>query len=73
MLPPRLLMIHDARARRQHNQPDLPRRQQLHHPLLQVPQLDVVAGGYHAGLVEAVGARRASVVSAYACVYASVC
>ena len=53
MLPSGLLVIHDARRRRQDNIAKLPRRQQLHHPLLQIAQLHVVPRTDHPGLVQA--------------------
>lgn len=53
MLPPGLLVIHDARARGQHNEPELTTREQLDDPLFELRELHVVAGRDDAGLVEA--------------------
>ncbi len=54
MLPPRLLMVHDPRRRRQHDIPKLPRGEQLHHPLLEIADPDVVTGVDYAGFVQPV-------------------
>lgn len=39
VLPPRLLVVHDARAGGEDDEAELTRRQQLHHPLLDVAEL----------------------------------
>ena len=55
MLPPRLLMIHDARRGCKHNVTELTRGQQLDNPLLKVGDTDIVARGDDAGFVDANG------------------
>ncbi len=53
MLPPRLLMVHNASARREHNVAKLTRGQQLHNPFLKIGDPDIVAGRDDTSLVEA--------------------
>jgi hypothetical protein len=53
MLSPGLLMVHDASRGGKDNVTELTRRQQLDNPLLQVAELDVVAGRDNARLVDA--------------------
>lgn len=53
MLSPCLLMIHNASACSQDNVPELSTWQELHHPLLQIPKLNVVAWRNDTCLVEA--------------------
>ena len=52
MLPPRLLMVHDARGRRQHDIPKLTRGKQLDDPFFKVVDAHVVPGRDDAGLVQ---------------------
>ena len=54
MLPPRLLMVHNARARRQHNIPKLSARQQLHDPFFEIDDSDVIPRGDDACLIDPV-------------------
>ena len=54
MLSPRLLVIHDAGGSGEDDIAELTRWQELDDPLLEVFQLDVVAGADDAGLVDAV-------------------
>jgi hypothetical protein len=49
-----LLVVHDTSTGGQDNVAELTRGQQLDNPLLEVTELDVVAGGDDTGLVEAV-------------------
>jgi hypothetical protein len=49
----RLLVVHDAGARGEDDEAELTRRQQLDDPLLELRELDVVAGRDDAALVEA--------------------
>ena len=51
VLPPRLLVVHDAGRGGQDDVTELTRRQELDNPLLEVAQLDVVAWADDAGLV----------------------
>ena len=44
VLPPRLLVVHDAGRGGQDDVTELTRRQELDNPLLEVTELDVVAG-----------------------------
>jgi len=53
MLPSGLLVVHNASRRGEHHVAELTRWEQLDHPLFEVCQADVVAGGDDAGLVEA--------------------
>lgn len=46
-------MVHDTRASSQNDVSELTRRQQLHHPFLEVSKLDVVSWRDDTGLVEA--------------------
>lgn len=50
---PRLLMIHDASARREDNVPELTRWKEFDDPFFEFTQLDVVTGADSAGLVDA--------------------
>lgn len=54
VLPPRLLVVHDARGGGEDDVTELTRGQELDDPLLEVAELDVVAGADDAGLVQAV-------------------
>ena len=54
MLPPRLLVIHNASGSRKDNVSELTRREELDNPLLEVAKLDVVAWADNASLVKAV-------------------
>ena len=49
----RLLVIHNAGTRRQYHVAELSARQQLHHPLFQVFELDIVSRRNDSGLVQA--------------------
>ena len=53
MLSSRLLVVHDTGTGSQDDVAELTRWQELDDPLLEVSELDVVAGGDDAGLVEA--------------------
>ena len=53
VLPPRLLVVHDAGRGGQDDVAELTRGQELDDPLLHVAELDVVARADDAGLVEA--------------------
>ena len=53
MLPPCLLVVHDTGAGGQDDVTELTRRQQPDDPLLEIGELDIVAWGDDAGLVEA--------------------
>jgi len=52
VLPPRLFVVHDTRRGGEHNVAELTRRQELDDPLLEIAELDVVAGGDDTSLVE---------------------
>jgi len=54
MLPPRLLVIHNTRRGCENDVTELTRWQELHNPLLQVCQTNVVTGRDDTSLVEAV-------------------
>jgi hypothetical protein len=53
VLPPGLLVVHDAGRGGEDDEAELTRRQQLDDPLLHVAELDVVAGRDDTGLVDA--------------------
>ena len=53
MLPPRLLVIHDASRCGENNVAELTGRKELHDPLLEVSKLNVVSGGDNTSLVQA--------------------
>jgi hypothetical protein len=53
MLSPSLLMVHDTSRGGKDDVTELTRRQQLDNPLLQVTELDVIAGRNDARLVDA--------------------
>jgi len=53
VLSSRLLVVHDTGTGSQDDVAELTRWQELDDPLLEVSELDVVAGGDDAGLVEA--------------------
>jgi len=53
VLPPGLLVVHDAGRGGEDDVAELTRGQQLDDPLLHIAELDVVAGGDDAGLVDA--------------------
>jgi hypothetical protein len=53
VLPPRLLVIHDASASREDNKSELTRWEKFDYPFFHIAQLDVVAGADGAGLVDA--------------------
>jgi hypothetical protein len=53
VLPPGLLVVHDTGRGGEDDVAELTRGQQLDDPLLHVAELDVVAGGDDAGLVDA--------------------
>jgi len=53
VLATRLLVVHDAGGGGQDDVAELTRRQELRDPLLEVAELDVVAGADAAGLVDA--------------------
>ena len=52
MLPPCLFVIHDSSRCGENDVAELTRRKELHDPLLQVSELNVVSGGDDTGLVE---------------------
>ena len=56
VLPPRLLVVHDASRGREDDVTELTRGQEVDDPLLHVAELDVVPWADDAGLVEAVSA-----------------
>ena len=56
VLSPRLLVVHDPGRRGKHNVPKLTRRQQLHDPLLEIGQADIIPRADDAGLVQPVKA-----------------
>lgn len=53
MLPPGLLVVHDTSRGGENDVTELTGGKQLDNPLLHVAELDVVAGGDDAGLVDA--------------------
>lgn len=53
VLPPGLLVIHDAGGGGENDVTELTRREELDNPLLEVTELDVVAGRDDTGLVDA--------------------
>lgn len=53
VLPPGLLVVHDASRGGEDNVTELTGRKELDDPLLEVTELDVVAGGDDTGLVDA--------------------
>jgi len=52
VLPPGLLVVHDSSRGGEDDVAELTRWQQLDDPLLEVTELDVVAGGDDTGLVD---------------------
>lgn len=52
MLPSRLFVVHDASRCGEDDISKLTRRQKLHHPLLEICNLDVVARANHASLID---------------------
>lgn len=52
MLSPRLLVVHDASRRGEHDVTELTRWQEVDNPLLQIRQLHIVAWGDDTALVE---------------------
>lgn len=53
MLPPGLLVVHDTSGGGENDVTELTRGKQLDDPLLEIAELDVVAGGDDTGLVDA--------------------
>jgi len=54
VLPPGLLVVHDSSRGGEDDVAELTRWQQLDDPLLEITELDVVAGGDDTGLVDPV-------------------
>ena len=52
VLPPGLLVVHDTGGGGEDDVTELTRRQELDNPLLEIAELDVVAGGDDTGLVD---------------------
>jgi nitrogen regulatory protein PII len=52
VLPPGLLVVHDTGRGGENDETELTRGKELDDPLLEVTELDVVAGGDDTGLVE---------------------
>lgn len=52
VLPPGLLVVHNTSGGGEDDVAELTRRQELDNPLLEIAELDVVAGGDDTGLVD---------------------